>query len=358
MTQKRFLFCMAIASCVTLVTLLFCCMTNGFSDFDRKHWMSNIGFSQSVKSVDSPDVPGNSDEPIAPHEHVEVAIPAVSATCTNPGLTAGTRCEVCDEIITAQDEIPATGHTAINEPAVTANCTDDGLTAGIKCEVCDEVFIEQKVIKATGHNITYGTYTEPTCLEVGYRSNGSCTVCGIKVQDITTTSALGHDEVIDSGTPSTCTVSGMTGGSHCSRCETVLTYPQPISLFPHNYVYGKCTVCDTENLNPKFDPEAYYLVGTMNDWKWTSDKYKFEEVGKQGSGSSSVVRQYKLVIQLTAGTQVKIYNGALNVYYSNYESGYYILWEGNSPYVRETREYSFYLKFYTDGSVSIYCGSD
>lgn len=43
--------------------------------------------------------------------HSPEEIPAVAASCTQTGLTAGSKCSVCGEILTAQQEIPAFGHS-------------------------------------------------------------------------------------------------------------------------------------------------------------------------------------------------------------------------------------------------------
>ncbi len=42
--------------------------------------------------------------------HVAVAVPAVEATCTEPGCTAGTKCAVCGVILEGCDVVPALGH--------------------------------------------------------------------------------------------------------------------------------------------------------------------------------------------------------------------------------------------------------
>ncbi len=44
-------------------------------------------------------------------DHTIVTDAAVAATCTTPGKTAGTHCSKCNVVLTAQTEIPATGHS-------------------------------------------------------------------------------------------------------------------------------------------------------------------------------------------------------------------------------------------------------
>ena len=95
-------------------------------------------------------------------EHTEVTIPGKAATCTETGLTDGTKCSVCGEILEAQKEIPAKGHTDVTIPGKAATCTETGLTDGTKCSVCGEILVAQKEIPAKGHNY----------------ENGVCTVCG------------------------------------------------------------------------------------------------------------------------------------------------------------------------------------
>ena len=48
-------------------------------------------------------------QPIAAVGHTVVVDAAVAATCTETGLTEGSHCSVCDEIIVAQETIPAIG---------------------------------------------------------------------------------------------------------------------------------------------------------------------------------------------------------------------------------------------------------
>ncbi|MBQ9859808.1 MAG: hypothetical protein IJO76_03910, partial [Clostridia bacterium] len=61
--------------------------------------------------------------------HTEVVDAAVDATCTETGLTAGSHCSVCGEVIIAQEVVAAKGHTEVVDAAVDATCTETGLTA-------------------------------------------------------------------------------------------------------------------------------------------------------------------------------------------------------------------------------------
>ncbi len=63
------------------------------------------------------------------HVHTEEALAASPATCVKPGLTAGVWCPVCEEILKAQEVIPAKGHTWGS--GVTAN----GITT-YTCQTC------------------------------------------------------------------------------------------------------------------------------------------------------------------------------------------------------------------------------
>ena len=87
-------------------------------------------------------------------EHKEEIIPAVSATCTESGLTEGKKCSVCGDILVAQETVKANGHTEVTDEAVAPTCTETGLTEGKHCEVCSEVLVAQETVKANGHSYT------------------------------------------------------------------------------------------------------------------------------------------------------------------------------------------------------------
>ncbi len=82
-----------------------------------------------------------------------------SATCTVDGKKLYT-CTVCGKLKT--ESISALGHTETIDKAVEATCTKSGLTEGSHCSVCGEVLKEQKVVEALGH-----IYADNVCSRCG-----------------------------------------------------------------------------------------------------------------------------------------------------------------------------------------------
>ena len=137
--------------------------------------------------------------------HTVVIDKAKPATCTKTGLTEGSHCSVCGEIIKAQEIIPATGHTEVIDKGTAPTCTETGLTEGSHCSICDEIIKAQEIIPATGHTEVIDKGKAPTCTETGLTEGSHCSVCGevIKAQEIIP--AIGHTEVIDKAKAPTCT---------------------------------------------------------------------------------------------------------------------------------------------------------
>ena len=176
------------------------------------------------------------------HNHWDkVILSPVSPTCTTTGLTQGTKCSGCDEVLIAQEVIPALGHTEVVDAAVAPTCTETGLTEGKHCSVCKEVIVAQEVVPAKGH--TAGEAVKENVVGSGCESEGSydevvyCTVCDTEIsRENKKVAALGHTEAVDAAVAATCTTAGKTEGKHCSVCSEVLVAQTEVAALGHTEV--------------------------------------------------------------------------------------------------------------------------
>ena len=83
--------------------------------------------------------------------HTPVTDPAVEATCTATGLTEGSRCAVCGEVLVAQEVVPMKAHTYAIVPEQHATCEEAGFTSYVACTVCGHVLVAGSEIPALGH---------------------------------------------------------------------------------------------------------------------------------------------------------------------------------------------------------------
>ena len=236
--------------------------------------------------------------------HTPIEVAEQPATCTEAGHTAGTKCSVCDAILSGMEEIPATGHTEVIDAAKAPTCTETGLTEGKHCSVCNTVLVAQEVIPAKGHTEVIDPAVEPTCTEPGKTEGKHCSVCNEIIVAQTEIPAKGHTEVIDAAKAPTCTEPGLTEGKHCSVCNEVIVKQEVIPATGHkpeirNAVEATlttpgytgdtyCTVCNelleegkeipktgahiTWVIDGKVVAEEDYLKGTMPSFKGSTDK--------------------------------------------------------------------------------------
>ena len=179
------------------------------------------------------------DDVVAAPGHTVVIDPAVDPTCTTTGLTEGSHCDVCKEILVPQDVIPALGHTpaeavkeAGRDPICGVNPPVDGFYFEVVyCSVCGEELSREKIDIPAKHD--YEVIEIPANCTDPAKTQYVCKVCGYDEIVIENGSALGHKEVIDLGKAATCTEEGLTDGSHCDRCGVTLVAQQVIPALGH-----------------------------------------------------------------------------------------------------------------------------
>lgn len=215
---------------------------------------------------------------VCPHDNGE-AIPAVEATCTEKGSTAGFKCSDCGFVRIAPKETNALGHDIEVIPGTAPTCTATGKSDGQKCKRCDYE-VAQTDIPATGHDFTATTKTvirESTCSSKGSKAivcknagcdaikegsteeiemkphdykakavtiEATCETAGEKAKvcknctaktEIEATPALGHDW--DDGTvkvPADCTKDGVTTYK-CKRTGCGKTEDRKVDKLEHEY---------------------------------------------------------------------------------------------------------------------------
>ena len=157
-------------------------------------------------------------------------------TCTEYGVRTYT-CSRCGEKKTSA--IRPTGHTPAILPAEDPTCVDPGLTEGTVCEICNEILTPQEAIPATGHSWSdWALLTEATCTEGGTEIR-SCLSCG--AEETRPTDALGHAPAAIPGTAPTCEADGLTEGEVCSRCGAILKAQQALPATGHSWDEGQVT---------------------------------------------------------------------------------------------------------------------
>lgn len=275
--------------------------------------------------------------------HTPVEVAERPATCTEAGHTAGTKCSVCDAILSGMEEIPATGHTEVIDAAKAPTCTETGLTEGKHCSVCNTVLVAQEEIPAKGHTEVIDPAVEPTCTEPGKTEGKHCSVCNEIIVAQTEIPAKGHTEVIDAAKAPTCTEPGLTEGKHCSVCNEVIVKQEVIPATGHkpeirNAVEATlttpgytgdtyCSVCNellkqgeeipktgahiTWIIDGKVVAEEDYLKGTMPSFKGSTDKAPDENYRYTFTGWSPEV-----VVAEEDATYTAQYSATARVFYT------------------------------------------
>lgn len=103
------------------------------------------------------------------------------ATCTKDGVRTYT-CKRCKT--TRTEPIAKTGHTSDVVPAKAATCTETGLTEGSKCQRCEKILTAQETIPALGHDWNTTSTGVDNCVNVSFRHENEtitlCPICGVQ----------------------------------------------------------------------------------------------------------------------------------------------------------------------------------
>ena len=173
---------------------------------------------------------------IVDHEHIYNEFITQAPTCTTEGIKY-LWCTGCDREKT--ETIPKLPHTEVIDEEVPATCLSTGLTQGSHCSVCNEIITPQEVVEKTSHSYDGGKITKKaTCKAAGVKTY-TCTICGeTKTETIPKTA-----HAYKTTTTKATTKKNGSVVTKCTACgsvskSTVIYYPKTISLSTTSYTYN------------------------------------------------------------------------------------------------------------------------
>ncbi len=288
----------------------------------------------------SPEIPG----------HKPVTDAAVDATCNKNGLTEGSHCEVCGEILTAQGVIPtldheygdddicdncgserpiiqncvheytnvctdtvcklcgaertAPGHVYIVLAGKNATCTEEGLKAAKQCVVCNGMtdlegneIATQEVIPANGCTYVHVVVREATCMQAGQEYD-YCYACDTMKPGSETNPAVDHNWVIID-VASTCKQLGYTADA-CTMCGTIENQVEKTEFAEHTpgqWTQTSAPGCETTGL--KYQSCAVCGENISGDVEIPATGHNETVKITQATCSSNVIKVYSCTVCFT-----------------------------------------------------------
>ena len=192
----------------------------------------------------------NENTTINKKEHVEVIDDELLATCEHTGLSKGSHCLICNEVIKKQEEIAKKEHQLKEVIDKDSTCTTEGLKHE-ECKVCHSKFNETAIAKKE-HEVVEDKAIEATCTKTGLSKGTHCKKCGNVLLAQEVIAKKPHTEVIDKAVEATCSSTGLTIGSHCSECNEILVKQEVVAKKEHTFTdwtkndnkeVRECSVC-------------------------------------------------------------------------------------------------------------------
>ena len=109
-------------------------------------------------------------------DHLAIIDPAIPATCTETGLTEGSHCGFCKEVLVAQTVAPVTDHNwFVADMEIPATCDTNGHKEGAK--YCMDCNYDADPIPALDHSWMHRDAKKATYSAIGWTAHDYCLVC-------------------------------------------------------------------------------------------------------------------------------------------------------------------------------------
>lgn len=189
---------------------------------------------------------------VCKHENTEI-INVKTATCEANGYEGDIYCNDCKTIVENGTVVEKTAHTEEYDKKVMASCTETGLTEGSHCSVCGEIIVAQEVVSALGHSIVKVDAQAKTCSTIGWDAYEYCTEC-----DYTTYREItaGHEIKTVGKKDATCKEKGYEAYEYCTACYYITYKEIPVIDHIDNNGDYKCDYGCGHEFEKPAEPET------------------------------------------------------------------------------------------------------